>query len=77
MKTGIVISDAPTGGYAVSLNGTKLGSTGSFGDASSLLAKARVFADGAAAAIFATTGAVVSITELDAIESLGVLGDAS
>lgn len=63
MKTGLVISRGPHGGFAVSLDGTHIGSTGSFGTEDELLARARTFADGAAAAIHATTGAIISIEE--------------
>ena len=63
VSTGIVISTESYGGFAISLDGTKLGSTGSFGTEPALLMDARTFAKGAAAAIFATTGAIVSIEE--------------
>ncbi len=63
MKEGIVISKGPHGGYVVSLNGTNIGSVAAFGDADYALERTRAFARGAAAAIFATTGAVVSIEE--------------
>ncbi len=63
MKTGLTIKKGPFGGFMVQLDEDLLGTTGTFGTEDELLAKARTFADGAAAAIFATTGAIISIEE--------------